>query len=617
MKIKTGLVIILLIIVGSLLFGMDQYSDVDAYLNKTMEIVNIPGMSVSVIKEGEIIFKNGYGVEVIEKERPMTANSVSAIGSVTKTFTTLAMMQLIEQGLLNLEDKVIDHLPWFRTLEKEKSDNITITMLLSNSSGLPTNAPGFSVIVEDIGEFSALEIAKSLASEDLLFEPGLSFNYSNSGFILAGLIIEKLSGLTYAEYISKNILQPLGMQNSSTDIRDFADLGALYGHLPYYGTYKSSNGIRNAAALAAGSELRSTVLDMTKFMEMILNYGELNEVRIVSEDSIRNMMVPRVETKAMGEEFSYCLGLMSFPRKELFFHGGQTKTMSSMMVMHPKTKTGIMILLNVTDINSEIFQISPAQIAINILNILNGQPLENVYVKEKRVESVFDLPADEEQKYLGKYFSDDGLSIGKISIVDGNMYFEGESDLGQTTFLLDFESKLSASGYNAAEAGEISFNANSHGDILSINSSLFGYLRKDSDILLENYRSIKIKSLSFSIPVDYTIKEAADKILISNDDCTVEYQTQETLDHFWEQIKLRSAAEGVIMRSTAVQSEWLNGIKCYQQIYVVKVGEENFLAVGVYLDQEKDASLFAFVPYSMGTKVLRDVFHKIIITLDS
>ena len=614
---KIGLIFILMIIAGPLLFGQEQYSDVDDYLKKTMELISIPGMSVAVIKDGEIIFKNGYGVEVIEEARPMTPDSVSAIGSATKTFTTIAMMQLVEKGLINLEDKVIDYLPWFRTLEKEKSDIISIEMILSNSSGLPTNAPGFTWIIEDIGEFSALETAKSLASEKLLFDPGVSFNYSNSGFILAGLIIEKLSGLKYADYISKNILRPLGMTNSSTDISLFEDLGALYGHLPYYGTYKSSYGIRNTAALAAGSELRSTVIDMTKFMEMILNYGELNDVRIVSEDSIRNMMIPRVETKAMGEEFSYCLGIMSFPRKELFFHGGQTKTMSSMMLIQPRTKTGVMVLFNVTDINSEIFQISPSQIANNILNIINRETLENVYVKAKRVENNFDLPEGEELKYVGKYFSDDGLSTGKISILDGDMYFEEENDWGQITYLLDFESRLSASGYNVAELGDISFNANSNGDILSINSSLFGYLRKDIDIVLENYRSIKIDNISFSIPVNYKLQETSDTILIYNDDCTVEYQKQETLDQFWEQMKVRSTAEGIIIRTTAVQSEWINGIKCYQQIYVVKVGEENFLAAGLYMDQEKDVSLFAFIPYNLGTQVLRDVFHKIVITFDS
>jgi CubicO group peptidase (beta-lactamase class C family) len=616
-KMKIGLIFVLLVIVGSILFGQIQHADIDGYLQKTMDLVDVPGMSVAVIKEGKIIFRNGYGVEVIEEDRRMTPDSAFAIGSITKTFTAIAIMQLVERGFINLKDKVNEHLPWFQTLEKEKSDRISIEMLLSNSSGLPTDAPGFSWIIEDTGEYSALEIAKSLVSEKLLFEPGLSFNYSNSGFILLGLIIEKLSGLNYSDFITRNILRPLGMQRSSTDISYFDNLGVLYGHLPYYETYKSSNGIKNVAALAAGSELRSTVMDMTMFMEMILNYGARNEVRIVSEESIRNIMLPRVETKAMGEELGYCLGLMSYPRKKLYMHGGQTRTMSSMMLMHPETKTGVIVLFNVADINSEIFQISPSQIANNILNIVNNEPLENAYVKGKRVENNFEMPEQEEQKYFGRYFSDDGLSTGKISILNENIYFEVESDLGKTTYLLDFESKVNASGYNVAEAGDISFSADSNGDILSASSNLFGYLRKDRDIVLENYKSIKINSISFSIPVNYKITETSDMIMISNDDYTVEYQAQETLGEFLEQIELRSAAEGVIIRQTAIQSEWINGIKCYQQIYVVQVEDENFLAAGVYLDQDQDASLFAFIPYRLGTQALRDLFHKIVITFDS
>jgi CubicO group peptidase (beta-lactamase class C family) len=616
-KMKMGMISILLSIVGSLLFGQNQHTDIDDYLKKTMDLVDVPGMSVAVIKEGKVIFKAGYGVEVVEEDRAMTPDSVSAIGSVTKTFTAIAMMQLVERGLINLEDKVIDHLPWFRTLEKEKSDRISIEMLLSNSSGLPTNAPGFSWIVEETGEFSALEMARNLVSVKLLFEPGVSFNYSNSGFILLGLIIEKLSGLDYSHFISRNILRPLGMQSSSTDISYFENLGALYGHLPYYETYRSSRGIRNVAALAAGSELRSTVIDMTKFMEMILNFGERNDVRIASEGSIRNIMLPRVETRAMGEEFNYCLGLMSFPRKELYLHGGQTRTMSSMMLMHPETKTGVIVLFNVADINSEVFQISPSQIANNILNIVNSEPLENAYVEGKRIENEYDMPEQEALRYFGKYFGDDGLSTGKISIVNGSMYFEVESDLGNTTYLLDFESRLSASGYNVAEAGDISFDADSNGDILSANSTLFGYLRKDRDVVLENYRSIKVNSVSFSIPANYVIVETSDMMSISNHDYTVEYQTQESLDEFLEQIKRRSAAKGEIIMQTAIHSEWTNGIKCYQKMYVVRVQDETFLAAGVYLDQEQDASLFAFIPYSLGTQALRDLFHKIVVTFDS
>ncbi|MBF9017621.1 MULTISPECIES: serine hydrolase [unclassified Oceanispirochaeta] len=597
------------------LSAQDKADEMNEYLQFIFTETGIPGMAVSVIQNGELFFEKGYGIETIGNNQRMTPNSVSAIGSVAKTFTTVAVLQLAEQGELALEDKVIDHLPWFRTLEKEKSDQITIGMVLSNSSGMHDNSVHYSWFVEDLDENSARDMAMSLASEQLLFDPGAGFNYSNSGFILAGLIIEKISGQKYEEYIEEHILEPLGMKSSTTDIKDFDELNVLYGNVPYFDGYVPAGGIKNISAYAAGTEFRSTTNDMTKFMSLFLKGNETAATKILSSESLEIMKQAKVDFKVFGEDLQYCMGLILYPEEQLYLHGGQTRTMSSMMLIDPISNCGIAILFNVSDINSEIYKISEMQIAYNVRNILNGKPLSSNFIEDDRKPDSYDLPEQVIDKYLGTFSSRDGLVRGKIQKIDGLLYLEQSSAMGTPTYILDFESPLTAYVYNSVESGKVKFEQDSNGNILSLFSPRMGYLIHEKDEHYPGYGQVTFNESSFILPGGIEAGEREGTIYINYLDSVIKIEKGN--ENFSEQFLQVCMRKGSVIRETAERFEWINGYKCFQKNFVIQKNDDYFVGIGVYMNKGSEiVSISTITEYSLGTAITRDIIHKIILSYD-
>ena len=615
-KIKLICTILYIICMDTLtLSAQDRALEINEYLQYMFTKTGIPGMAVSVIQNGEIVFEKGYGIETIGSKRKMTPNSVSAIGSVAKTFTTVAIMQLVEQGKLTLDDKVIDHLPWFRTLEKEKSDQISIGMVLSNSSGMHHNSSHFSWFVEDLDENSARDMAMSLASEQLLFDPGAGFNYSNSGYILAGLIIEKISGQNYEKYIKHHILKPLEMNNSSTDIKDFDELNVLYGHVPSYNAYIPTGGIKNISAYAAGTEFRSSTNDMTKFMSLFLNENGASPKGILSPKSLEVMKQPVVDFKVFSEDLQYCRGLIFYPKEQLYLHGGQTRTMSSMMLMDPASHLGIVVLFNVNDINSQIYKTSEMQIAYNIRNIMEGKPTSSDFIEDERKPDSYDIPEREIDRYLGTYSSRDGIVSGEIQDIEGVLYFTQSSAMGNPTYIIDFESPLTAYVYNSAESGEVKFEQDSNENILSLFSPTMGYLVHAKDETYPGYELVTIDESSFILPIGTEVEKRDSVIHINYLDSLIKIEKSNNM--FREQFREECSIKGSIIRETSERFEWINGYKCFQKNFVIQKNNEYFVGIGIYMSKGPEiVSVSGIMEYSKGTIITRDIIEKIVLSYD-
>jgi len=148
-----------------------------------------PGISVSVVDRDGVIFQKGYGVVRAGENTPMTEQTVNAIGSLTKSFTALATMQLEERGLLSVDDPIIKYLPWFRASDKALSDTVTIRMCLNNTTGL---VPSWSLLIRNLSrEPDALERSvRAMSSYRFARTPGESYEYLNEGWNTVGLIIE-------------------------------------------------------------------------------------------------------------------------------------------------------------------------------------------------------------------------------------------------------------------------------------------------------------------------------------------------------------------------------------------------------------------------------------------
>ena len=172
--------------------------------------------TVLVAEQGRVIFKKGYGEANKEWNIPNTPDTKFRLGSITKQFTATIILQLAEQGKLRLDGKITEYLPDY---PGATGDKVTISHLLTHSSGIRgyTELPNFG---KDLSRnpFTPAEFLKVFWNLPLQFEPGTKFSYSNSGYFILGVIIEKLTSKSYAQVVDENIFKPLGMTNSGYDM---------------------------------------------------------------------------------------------------------------------------------------------------------------------------------------------------------------------------------------------------------------------------------------------------------------------------------------------------------------------------------------------------------------
>ena len=171
---------------------------------------NWPGATVIVTRDGKPVFRKAYGLANVAENTPMLPDMQLRIGSITKQFTAVSILMLEEQGKLSVKDEVRKYLPDF----PDKGSPITIEHLLQHTSGIPnyTSLQAFRSLPDE--GVALAQVFDVFAREPLDFAPGERYSYSNSGYFLLGLIIEKLSGLKYHDYVAKNIFEPLGMKDT-------------------------------------------------------------------------------------------------------------------------------------------------------------------------------------------------------------------------------------------------------------------------------------------------------------------------------------------------------------------------------------------------------------------
>src|SRR4030095_5761635 len=171
--------------------------------------------SVLVAENGKVIFKKGYGLANMEWNIPVETDTKFRLGSITKQFTSMLILQLVQEGKIKLDGKLTDYFPDYR---KDTGDRVTVHQLLNHTSGIPsyTGLPNF---FQDISRnpYSVTDFVKKYTSGDLEFEPGSKFSYNNSGYFLLGAIVERITGKPYEQVLKERIFAPLGMKNSGYD----------------------------------------------------------------------------------------------------------------------------------------------------------------------------------------------------------------------------------------------------------------------------------------------------------------------------------------------------------------------------------------------------------------
>ncbi len=331
----------------------------EGFIFSKMAETRLPGLSISAIRDGEVIYSRGFGFRDLASGRPATPETLYCIGSVTKSFTCLSIMQLQERGLLDVEDPAERYLP---VRLRSHGEPVRIWHLMSHTSGIPALAYAEAVIrysmkahdrwlpisgYEDM--FTFMDEAEGWAHA----RPGERWFYLNEGYILLGYIIEKASGERYAEYIRRHILEPLGMRRSYFH-RDEVE-GDAEAATPYIVT-RDGERIPSTypyGAILSDGGLISNAMDMAEYIKMHLNYGEYKGSKILDENLVKEMMKPRVKTP--DEQFisrhvryyGYGLGInRDFFGCDLISHGGSVSVATAYMGFIPEKGVGVMVLAN-------------------------------------------------------------------------------------------------------------------------------------------------------------------------------------------------------------------------------------------------------------------------------
>lgn len=330
----------------------DKLKEIDAYANQVMKDWNQPGMAIGIVKDDKVVFTKGYGVLEIGKPAKVDENTLFAIASNSKAFTTACLSILVDEKKLNWNDKVIKYLPWFQMPDPWVTSEMTIRDLVSHRSGLGT----FS------GDLLWYETTYS--PEDVLrrvkyLKPTTSFRsaygYQNLMFIAAGQVIKAVSGKPWNEFVKERILTPLGMTRTTTSIKDLKDNAAMP-HNESGGSLRVLHrGNVDGADSAAG--LNSSVADLTKWIRLQLGRGKFEGKQIFSEEQSWNMWQPNIMIP-IGEKSSknnptkhfssYGMGwfLFDYQGRKIMNHSGGLDGMLSYTVLIPEENIGFVVLSN-------------------------------------------------------------------------------------------------------------------------------------------------------------------------------------------------------------------------------------------------------------------------------
>jgi D-alanyl-D-alanine carboxypeptidase len=325
-----------------------------AWLEGQIAYRGIPGVAVGVVSDQDLVWSKGFGFANIQAKQPMTPTTRFRVASNSKLFTAIAIMQLREQGKLRLDDPVVKYLPWFKAKPAGDDDApITIEQLLSHSSGLQREA-GDHWVSFDFP--TAEQLQRLYADRQAAFPPSVRWKYSNLAYAVAGLIVEKVSGKKWADYVVENIFNPLGMADSSVD-KNVAGLAVPYGRRMPDGTREVLPFV-DARGMAAATGVTSDVEDLAKFISAQFRRGPRGGTQIVSSGSWREML----RVRSVEENWTSGTGLgfdvKRVKDKTYIGHGGGYPGNTTQTLIQLDDKVGVIVLTNTNDSNpSDIAQI--------------------------------------------------------------------------------------------------------------------------------------------------------------------------------------------------------------------------------------------------------------------
>jgi len=389
--------------------------------------------SVLVDRDGKALLSKGYGSANLEWDVPNSPSTKFRLGSITKQFTAACILLLEERGKLKVEDPVKKYMPdapaaW---------DKVTIFNLLTHTSGIPsfTGFPDYHS-TEAIATTPELLVAR-FRDKPLEFQPGEKWNYSNSGYVLLGYLIEKISQQSYRQFVQENIFNPLGMKDSGYDSNSEIILHRASGYTPSPKGMTNADYIDMTIPFSAGA-LYSTTEDLLRWEQGLMGG------KVLSPSSLQKMTTPFKNNYAFG------LGVHTASGHKLMDHGGGIEGFNTFLAYYPEDKLTVVVLAN---LNGE----APEAIASRLAAVAHG---ENVVSPSERKEIT--VPPAILAKYVGTYQLMPNFDI--VMTLEGGQLMTQATGQGKFPLFAESETKFFLKVVDA----EVEFFKNEKGEVTHI-----------------------------------------------------------------------------------------------------------------------------------------------------
>ncbi len=370
-------------------------ADLDAFVAQAMKTFGPPGMTVAIVEDGKVAFTKGYGVRSIDKADPVDEHTVFPIGSETKAFTSAALAILVDEGKLKWSDRVVDKLPGFQMYDPYATEHMTILDLLTHRSGLGLGEGDLMIVPSTTR--SRADVVRALRYLKPVTGFRETFAYDNILYIVAGQLVEAVSGQSWEDFVRTHIFAPVGMKDALTAYDKDAKNGvALHARTdgPIRGLgpqHVLARGMESAAVAPAGS-INASAADMALWMQVQLAHGKLPDGnRLFSQEQAAAMWKPEVVVRADAFSVSlaaitpkfqdYALGwfVEDYHGHTIVEHTGAVLGAVAALYLIPEKNVGVAVMINSED------GASRRAVAFHVLDHYLGLPDQNWNVKLKTI----------------------------------------------------------------------------------------------------------------------------------------------------------------------------------------------------------------------------------------
>jgi serine beta-lactamase-like protein LACTB len=371
------------------------YTDVARALETMIEhevkAKELPALSIALVDDQKIVWSRGFGFADPKAKKPATAETVYRVGSVSKLFTDIALMQMVEKGELDLDAPVTKYLPDFKP--KTKFDKpITLRMLLSHRAGVVRESPVGNYFDPTSPTLEAM--VRSMNETENVYEPGARIKYSNAGIATAGYVLQKMHKEPFAKVLSRSLLRPMGMKHSSFEPTDEVKKHLAKAEMWTYPGRTFEAPTWEIGMPPAGS-MYSTAPDLGHFLTILFNRGQIGDARILKPETLEKMYEPQFGKPGDKTGFGIGFYLTEMDGRRVIGHGGAVYGFATELAALPAEKLGVVVITSKDGANAVTHRIGQAALRL-MLAAKADKPLP-------KIDETKPLDPAEARKLAGRY----------------------------------------------------------------------------------------------------------------------------------------------------------------------------------------------------------------------